>query len=254
MLTWPIDDFGDICKLIDARCEARDPRDCDPRAPSQIKSWHHSLLTAQVSCKVRALRPGELPQHPPPAAAEPLWGRVQPAAGLDARGRDQRAGGHSRGPGAPQRGHRRPPAHAPLRTSGLRAARARQAEDRADRPRPSGHWARRDPQAQAQPGRGLAVHSANRKGRQVEGSRGQGGARAGQAGASGNGTRGGKEGTGPGVGGARGRSREWGLSPAGSGCPCWGMGGAENACGRGMGGACTHRGGASGREGGAPHA
>lgn len=60
MLTWPTDNCGDICKLRDARWEVLDHREVTPGS-DQIKSLHRSLLTAQVSRKVRALRPASLP-------------------------------------------------------------------------------------------------------------------------------------------------------------------------------------------------
>lgn len=79
---------------------------------------------------------------PPPAAAAPLRGCVQPAVGLDAHGRDQWAGGRARGAGVPQRGHRRPPSCAHLRAPGFGAALGRQAEEGTDRGT-AGNWAKR---------------------------------------------------------------------------------------------------------------
>ena len=63
-----------------------------------------------------------------PAAAAPLRERVQPAAGLDAGSRAQRAGGCARSAGVPQPGHFRPSTSGCLRARGLRAARRRQVE------------------------------------------------------------------------------------------------------------------------------
>lgn len=93
-----------------------------------------------------------------PAAAVPLWERVQPAAGLDACSRAQRAGGSARGAGVPQPGHFRPSTSGRLRAPGLRAARRRQAE-RAGRV-PAGRGRVADIRCRKEP--------TNLRGRQVE--------------------------------------------------------------------------------------